>query len=537
MTTSARNTPGLTRRLLGTAGLAAALAPAWSGPLRAQAQPKRGGRITVALSPEPPTLMLGLSGQGPVQLVGGKIYDALLTYAHDLTPQPSLAKSWEVSPDGLRYTFRLQEGVTWHDGKPFTAEDVVFSMRDFLSETNPRARGLTSRIKEYATPDAQTVVITLGEPVPAFLWFFDVTTMPMIPKHLYAGTDFRNNPANATPIGTGPFRFVEWRRGELVRLARNEHYWKPGRPYLDEVVFRILPDAASRLAALENGQIDVASNYDIDPVHTPMLSRLPNLEVTNKGYEFLGHLSWLEMNNRVKPMDDRRFRQAVLHAIDRDFLAQRIWFGNAIPATGPLNQATRFYEKDTARYPFDPAKARALLDEMGLKPGADGVRVSLRMMPLPYGEVWTRMAEYIRESLGKVGIRLTLEAVDAGAWAQRLGNWDYDMTINVVGQFADPAIGVARSYVSSNIRKGIPFTNTEGYSNPQVDALFEKAAVTVDQGERAKLYSDAQKLLVQDVPVGWLLQVRFPTVLNKRFADVITTAIGVNESFDAVHLR
>jgi peptide/nickel transport system substrate-binding protein len=528
---------GISRRGFSVTALAAALAAQGVGPALAQAQPRRGGRIVVALSPEPPTLMLGISGQGPVQLVGGKIYDALLIYSPDLKPLPGLAKSWEVSADGLRYTFHLQEGVTWHDSKPFTADDVVFSMRDFLSETSPRARGLTSRIQEYATPDAHTVVLTLAAPFPAFLYAFDVTTMPMIPKHLYVGTDFRNNPANEKPIGTGPFKFGEWKRGEFVRLVRNEAYWKPGKPYLDEVVFRIVPDAASRLAALQAGEIDVASNYDIDPVHTPILARLPNLEVTNKGYEFLGHLSWLELNNRVKPLDDRRFRQALMHAIDRDFLSQRIWFGNAIPATGPFAQVTRFYEKDTTRYPLDLARARALMDEMGLKPDADGTRTSLRLMPLPYGEVWTRMAEYIRESLGKVGIRVTLESVDAGTWAQRLGNWDYDMTINVVGQYADPAIGVARSYVSSNIRKGVPFTNTEGYSNPQVDVLFEAGASTVDEAGRAKAYSEAQKILVQDVPVGWLLQVRFPTVLNKRFADVVTTAIGVNESFDAVHLR
>lgn len=512
---------------------------AWAGlsiyPGSAMAQ-ERGGKISVALSPEPPTLNLGVSGQGPVQLVGGKVFDALLTYSQDLKPRPNLAKAFDVSPDGLRYTFHLQDGVKWHDGQPFTADDVVFSLRDFLSEVSPRARTLTSRIAKYESPDANTVVLTLKEPFPAFIYGFDVTTMPMMPEHIYKGTDFKTNPANERPIGTGPFKFAEWRKGEYVRLVRNEDYWKPGKPYLDEVVFRVIPDAGSRLAALESGEIDVASNYDVDPVHTQILQANPALSVTNEGYEFLGHLSWLELNNRVKPLDDVRFRKAIMYALDRSFISNRIWFGNATPASGPISSVTKFYEPDVAHYDFDPDKAKTLLDEMGLAPDAGGTRVTLRLMPLPYGEVWTRMAEYIREALGKVGVKVVLEAVDAGTWAQRLGNWDYDMTINVLGQYADPAVGVARSYVTSNIRKGIPFTNTEGYSNAQVDALFEKASSTVDESERTKLYSEVQKLLVNDVPVAWLLQVRFPTVINKRFEGVVTSAIGVNESFDEVHL-
>jgi len=519
------------------AGMTALVAGHFMAVPAAAQEPTRGGRISIALSPEPPVVMLGVNSSGPAQLVGGKIYDGLLTYSQSLDPMPRLAKSWEVSPDGLRYTFNLEEDVNWHDGAPMTAADVVFSLRDFLSETNPRARTLSSRITSYETPDDHTVVLTLSEPFPAFIRGFDVSTVPILPKHIYEGTDFRANPANERPIGTGPFKFEEWRKGEYIRLVRNEDYWNEGKPYLDEVVFRIIPDAASRLAALESGEIDLASNYDIDPVHTPILQQNPELEVTNEGYEFLGHISWLELNNRVKPLDDVRFRQAIMHAIDRDFLAQRVWFGNAIPATGPVASVTKYYEPDVASYPLDLDKAKALLDEMGLAPGTDGVRARLRLMQLPNGEVWTRMAEFIRESLSKIGVEVQLESVDSGTWVQRVGNWDYDMTINVLGQYADPAMGVARSYISSNIRQGVPFTNTEGYSNPKVDELFAKAASTNDESERAELYSQVQKILVDEVPVAWLLQVRFPTVYNKKFANVVTSAIGVVDNFDSVYIR
>src|SRR5690606_32328621 len=185
-----------------------------------------GGTLNVIVNPEPPILMMGMNQQTPTQIVAGKIYESLLTYDFDLNPQPSLAKSWEISQDGLTYTFQLQEGATWHDGKPFTAEDVLFSLTEYLPEVHARARNNFSHIESVTKTGDMTIVIKLKQPYAPFINSFEVSSAPIVPAHLYKGTDFRNTPANQTPIGTGPFKFKEWQRGRFVLLERNDKYWR-----------------------------------------------------------------------------------------------------------------------------------------------------------------------------------------------------------------------------------------------------------------------------------------------------------------------
>ena len=493
--------------------------------------PVRGGTLTTIVQPEPPLLVLGLNQQGPTQTVAGKIYESLLTYGFDLQPRPSLAKTWQVSEDGLTYTFQLQTGVKWHDGAPFSAADVVFSTKVMLMETHPRARALFSLCESITAPDAATVVFRLKQPFPAFLQSFEVSTTPIMPAHIYEGTDFRANPKNATPIGTGPFKFDEWEKGSYIHLVAFADYWQKGKPYLKDIYFKVIPDAASRALAIESGDVLQTQYNDIDPFDVARLAKLPNLEVTKKGYEFAAPLMWIELNTRVKPLDDKRFRQALMFAIDRNFIREKIWFGLGRVPTGPINSVTKFYDSNVKKYDFDPAKAVALMDEMGLKPDAAGVRASLKFLPLPYGETWQRLGEYIKQALGKIGVAITLESTDAAGWGRRESNWDFDMTADFLYQYADPAIGVSRTYVSSNIHKGMMFSNTMGYSNPEVDELFEKAAHEIDPKLRQQLYTKVQQVVVEDVPVLWLLEMEIPTILNKRVHNAVTTAIGTNETY------
>jgi peptide/nickel transport system substrate-binding protein len=497
---------------------------------------QRGGTLNVLVQPEPPTLMLGVNQQGPVELVGSKIYETLLTYDFELKPRPGLARSWSAAPDGMSYTFELQPNVRWHDGQPFTASDVVFSMKTFLPETNPRARAVLAHVADVEASGTQTVTVRMKQPFGPFLGSFVPSNMPMVPKHLYEGTDFRKNPANQTPVGTGPFKFKEWQRGQYIHLVRNEAYWKEGRPYLDEIYFRILPDASARAFALESQQVDVAGPDTVELFDVARLAALPHVEATNKGSEFASPMTWIEINHRSAPLDDKRFRQALLHAIDRNFIKDRIWSGHGRVPNGPIASATRFHDATLPAYAYDPKKAELLLDEMGLKRGADGNRVTLSLIPLPYGESWKRMGEYIKQALGRVGIAVNLETMDPAAWIQRVSNWDYQLTVNRLQQFGDPAIGVARTYITSNIKKGVMFNNSMGYENPAVDELFAKSARSTDDAERQRFYSEVQKILVEDVPVAWLLEIKTPTLYNKKFRDVITTALGVNDNFDSVAL-
>ncbi|WP_398479991.1 ABC transporter substrate-binding protein [Tardiphaga sp.] len=504
------------------------------GITRAVGQTK-GGTLNTIIQPEPPILVTAINQQQPTLTVGGKLYESLLRYDFDLKPLPGLAKSWDVSPDGLVYTFKLFPGITFHDGKPLTADDVIFTMTKVLMETHARGRVTFARIAKAEAPDPLTVVFTLKSPFAPFLTSLDCTTAPILPKHIYEGTDYRKNPANAQAIGCGPFKLKEWVKGSHIHFVRHEGYHRPGEPYLDEIIYRAIPDGASRAVAVEQGKVQLTQWGDIEFFEVARLSKLPNYQMSTKGYEFFAPHQWIELNNRIKPMDDKRFRQAIAHAIDRKGMLQRIYFGLGKLATGPISSKTRFYDKNVKTYDYSIDKAKALLDEMGLKPGPDGKRVSLRYLISPVSEANTRAAEFIRQSLGRVGIDVQLQTTDIAGWAQKFAEWDYDMTANLVYQFGDPALGVARTYISSNIKKGILFSNTAGYSNPEVDRLFEEAAVATSDDKRQELYSQVQKILVEDVPVVWTFEQDYPNFIDKRLKNVLSTAIGVHETFGAVH--
>lgn len=524
------------RRLAASSAVAAALLGSLAAtthlttPAMAE-EVQKGGTLNIIVQPEPPILVLGLNQQGPTQTVAGKIYEGLLRYDHDLKPMPGLAESWEISPDGLTYTFHLHKNVVWHDGEPFSAKDVLFTFKEFLPEVHSRSRNSLAHVASVEAPDDYTVVFTLKQPFPAFIKAFEVSSGPVMPAHVYQGTDYKQNPKNATPIGTGPFKFDKWVKGSYIHLVKNDKYYLDGKPYLDDIYFRVIPDAASRAVALETGEVDISQYNDVEPFDVPRLAALPHLNLIKKGYEFVAPLSWIEINGREAPLNDKRFRQALMYALDREFIRDKIWFGLGRVATGPINSVTTGYEPDVHKYGYDPEKAKALLDEMGLKPNGDGVRAEITFTPMPYGETWSRLAEYIKQSWGKVGVNVTLKSTDVAGWVQKVSNWDYQTTTDFVYQYGDPSLGVARTYVSSNIRKGVMFTNTMGYSNPKVDELFAKAAVENDAAARQAELSEVQKILVDDVPVIWLLEMEFPTFVNKRVHNAVTTAIGTTENF------
>ncbi|AXC51234.1 ABC transporter substrate-binding protein [Paracoccus suum] len=496
---------------------------------QAPATPTPGGTLNMIAQPEPPMLMVGLNTQGPTLYVGGQIYESLLTYGTDLKPLPSLAKSWEVSDDGLTYTFHLQEGVKWHDGQPFSADDVVFTGESFLTEAHPRWRLIHSTYVESVTaPDPNTVVFKLKTPFSAFINAFELSSFPIIPKHLYEGTDYRTNPANQTPVGTGPFKLQEWKRGSYIHLVKNPEYWKKDRPYLDELYFRIIPDAASRAVAFEQGTVDVLRGGDVEGFEVQRLAELPGVQSTTAGWEYYSPLAFMPMDLRKPPFDNKLVRQAVMHAIDRDFIAQSIMFGQAKAATGPIASTTKYYTADTPTYPFDIEKAMALIKESGVDLKANPIEI----MPLPYGPQWERLVEYVRQQLDQVGFATTIKAVDAGGWSQAMSDLDFNMSVNFTYQYGDPALGVARHYLSNNIIKGTPYGNNGGYVNPKVDELFAKAAQATDEATAAAAYTEVQKILVDDVPVIWLFELQNTTLMHDKVHDLVRTGIGLNEVMD-----
>lgn len=497
------------------------IAAALAAPLAAQ---QAGGRLDIVVQPEPPSLMMGLVQNGPTQLVAGDIYESLLRYNDKLEPQPGLAKSWEMSEDGLTYTFHLNEGVKWHDGEAFSADDVVFSADVFLRETHARLRASLAYVDTITAPDPNTVVFTLKEPFGPFINVFEAGTMPIVPKHIYDGTDYATNPMNATPIGTGPFKFDKWEKGSFIHLVRNEDYYLEGRPYLDEIFYRVVPDAAARAVAFETGEVDVLPGGAVENWDVSRLTAMDGVCSTGKGWEFFAPHSWMWLNNREGPTSDVRFRRAVMYAIDREMVLNVVWNGFGKVATGPVASATNFYSDAVTKYDYNPDKARELLKEMGY----DGETV--RLLPLPYGETWQRWAEAVRQNLSEVGINVQIDSTDVAGWNEKTSQWDYDMAFTYLYQYGDPALGVSRNYTADRIQKGSPWNNVEGYDNPELDKKWAAAATMISREDRAAAYAEIQKEIVDDVPVAWLQELEFPTIYRCNIKDLVTTAIGINDS-------
>ncbi len=495
------------------------------------AEPVAGGRADIVVQPEPPGLMLGLVQNGSAQNISGNIYEGLLRYSSDLKPLPSLAKSWDISEDGLVYTFKLQQDVTWHDGQAFSSDDVVFSVDVFLRKTHPRLRASLKHVEKISAPDAHTVIFKLKQPFGPFIGLFEVGTMPMVPRHIYAGTDFKNNPANNHPIGTGPFKFKEWRKGSHIHLVKNEAYWETGLPHLDEIFWHVIPDAAARSTAFETGTVDILPGGSVENFDVARLTAMENVCVTDAGWEFFAPHAWLWMNNRQGATADKAFRQAIMYAMDREFARDVLWNGMGKVATGPISSKTKYYSNDVQQYGYNPEKARQLLKESSYK------GETLRLLPMPYGETWLRWGEVVKQNLKDIGINVKLTATDVAGWNQKVSEWDYDLAFTYLYQFGDPALGVSRTYLSSNIAKGSPWNNVSGYVNAEVDELFTKAAIAVTDQERDALYAKVQRKLVEDVPVGWLLELGFPTIYRCHVKNLITTAIGINDGFKHAYIE
>jgi len=509
----------------------AVMASAVHLPLYAQTP---GGTLHLIAQPEPPILIPVLNQQAPTQYVTGKIYESLLTYSFELKPQPGLAKSWQVTPDGLVYTFHLQEGVLWHDGRPFGADDVVFSLTGPLLKVHTRARAVLSRILDRVEKhDDHTVVVRLKAPFPAFIQMFEPGYAPMMPRHIYEGTDYQQNPANQTPIGTGPFMFKEWKRGEYIRLERNPKYWKKDQPYLDALIFHVIPDAASRSVAFEQGRVDALRGGDIDYVDIKRLRALPGVEYSTQGWEMFSPQAYLVFNQHRPPFDNVKVRQAVMAALNRQLIVNNIFFGLGRPSTGPFVATEMFYDPDMPPIIFDMKKARALIKESGINP-AD---YTLRQLNHPYGSTWERLDEYTKQALEQLGFKVNTDAVDLGGWASRTSQWEFDITTAFAYQYGDPALGVQRLYVTSNIVKDTPFANVQGYRNPQADALWERAASEPDVDKRQALYTQIQTLLVNDIANGFLIDMQYPTLWHGKVKNLVQTAIGLNETFSDVYLE
>jgi len=503
---------------------------------------KRGGTLTYTYHPEPTAMSTISTTAVPVSLIASKIYESLLEYeGAGMKPMPGLAESWTVSKDQKTYTFKLRKGVTWHDGKPFTSADVKFSIEKVVTPFHSRGRTYFGEVEAIDTPDASTVVFKLKQPVPYFIRAFQPSESPIMPRHGFTDEEvttgkIRTAKIMQAPVGTGPFKLKEWKKGSHIILERNPTYWKAGRPYLDQVILRVLPDGSSRAIAVEKGEVDVAPMSGLPPAEIQRLGKLPNMVASQDGNEGLGPIMWLEVNNRSKPLSDVRVRQAMSLAIDRKRLVDVIWYGQGKPASGPIVSGNpNHFDKSLKPLEYDVARANKLLDEAGYKRGANGVRFKLSQNFLPYGEEWVRQGEFIKQEFRKIGIEVETQSLDMGGWLKRIyTDWNYDFTSNFTHNYPDPTIGVQRAFISSNIKRGATFSNSMDYANENLDALFKKAALLEDGPARVKVWAEIQAILRRDLPVIFLMEMSYSHVWNKRVHGLITNGISMYSGWDGV---
>lgn len=509
----------VTRRafLLSTAAIAAVAAvPALSFAQAEPGEPVKGGSVSINIGTEPPVLVLIAHSAGAAYYISGKATESLLTYDNDFQPQPLLATEWKVAEDGLRYWFKLRDGVKWHDGTDFSAEDVAFSILA-LKENHPRGRATFASVEQANVLAGNEIELILSKPAPYLLDAFASFEAPIVPKHLYEGTNIPENPHNSAPVGTGPYKFVEWVRGSHALFERNEDYWGAPKPYLDQIIFRFIVDPAAAVAAIETGEVQV-SVANVPLTDLERLKANPNLVVDTRPAPYSPSIARAEFNLENPYLADIKVRHAIAHAVDKDFIVNTIYLGYATRLDGPVSpDLARFFDPNLPRYEFDPTKADALLDEAGYKRGADGFRFKLFIDPTQPSGPPKQTAEYIAQALGKVGIKVELRTQDFATFVKRVfTDRDFDIAIEGMSNLYDPTVGIQRLYWSKNFKPGVPFTNGSKYSNPEVDRLLETAAVEVNPEKRRELFNQFQRIVVEDLPTLDIVTPAVLTIYDKR---------------------
>jgi len=474
-------------------------------------QPRYGGTLVVSELFNPVTWVQVFEPAG-AWWASFVLYDRLVDYDLDLNIYPGLAYKWEISPDGLTYTFHLYQNVTWHDGVKFTSADVKFTFDEVIAKQGFGA-AFVSSVDSISCPDDYTVLFKLKAPDAPFLYKLGTWTggTHIIAKHIFEGTDWKTNPATTDqPIGTGAFKFKEFVSGDHYTLVANDNYFK-GRPYIDQVVYRIIPERAVSQAALETGELQ----HMVDPPAFSELGRLekdPNLDIVVR---MAGDDSMvLEFNLNREPFNDIKVRQAIAYAIDREEVAQKATFGYDKPGIGAYANWTGVdwaFNQDAKLPEYNPAKAEQLLDEAGYRRGADGVRFSTTLNTLTIFYEMEPTIMLIKEQLKKVGIDVKAEVMEYAAYWDKVYNQkDFDMTVTVVYFVPDP-------WTIGDIVGTGSFDNIMNYSNPRVDELLAQALVPVDREQRKKYYFEIQEILVKELPYIHLIHYAWPMAKNSKW--------------------
>ena len=434
--------------------------------------------ITVALQLEPPHLDPTSAAAGAIDSVlYSNVFEGLTRFASDGSIVPGLAESWEISDDGLTYTFKLREGVKFHDGTAMDAEDVKFSLDRINAEDSANAqKALYSAISEVNVIDPTTVEIKLSEPNGNMLFNLAWGDAVIVAPESIEGI-------KQTPVGTGAFKFDSWTQGDRIELSRNPDYW--GEPAkLDNVTFKFISDPTAAFAAVMAEDVDVFSNF-------PAPENLPQFEADARFQVLVGSTEGetiLAMNNKVAPFDDPKVRQAVAHAIDRQAIIDGAMFGYGTPIGTHFAPHNPAYVDLTGQSAHDPEKARALLAEAGYP---DGFETTLHLPPPSYAR---RGGEIIAAQLAEVGIDAMITNVEWAQWLESVFKGkDFGLTIVSHTEPMDIGIYANPDYYFQ-------------YDNADLQDLMTRLNSTTDPDQRTEMLKQAQQIIADDYVNGYLFQ-------------------------------
>lgn len=472
-------------------------------------EPVSGGTLVVATQTQAQHFNSNMASGTAPGVPATQLFASPLKYDGDYNPQPYLAESWDFSNGGTTLTLNLVDNAVFHDGEPVKASDVAFSIE--MNKASHPFKTMFGPVDSVDTPDDTTVVINLSQPHPGILIAMSPALLPVMPEHVYgeafAAGEIREFAGNSDPsvlVGSGPFVLEEFDpTNGIIRMSRFDDFFE-GPAYVDEVVIQTIQDPNTTIIALENGEVHTANLQGVADVGRAQ--GIDGINVTPEGTEGIGAVVSMEYNLEDEVLSNNDVRKAIAYAIDKDFILNDLHGNLPFRAKAAIHPGSPFYDDSIEGYEFDPAKSAELLDGAGFPADGDGRRgIALTMDFIPgVPDYQQNLAEYIRSALDDVGIDLEVRSSpDIGTWIGYLAPRDYDLTMNILFMWADPTIGVHRSFLEANIQP-IPFANNSAYVNAELEALMEKAGTAADIDERTALYSEIQSVLADDLPFHWI---------------------------------
>ncbi len=461
--------------------------------------------------------------------ISSLIFNGLVKYDRDLNIVGDLAESWDISKDGLVITFRLRKGIRWHDGQPFTAEDVLFTYRLTIDPKTPTAyAGDFLKVKKAEVLDPHTFRVTYDKPFAPALMSWGSSVMP---RHLLEGKDVTKSPLSRHPVGTGPYRFKEWKTGQKIALVYNPDYFE-GRPFLDGRVTRIIPDMATMFLELRARGID---QMGLTPLQFTRQTENPYFRNHFRKYRYLSFsYTYLGFNLQNPMFADRKVRQALACAVNKEELIDGVLLGLGKEASGPFKPGTWQYNADVKRYPYDPKKALELLAEAGWRDtDGDGIldkkgqRFEFELLVNQGNEVRAKTAEIVQRRLAEVGISVKIRVIEWAAFIKEFINKRrFDAVILGWTIPMDPDL----YDVWHSSKTGPSELNFISYKNEEVDALLERGRSTFDRAERKRCYDRIQEIMAEDQPYIFLYVPDALPIFNARVRGIDPAPIGIGHN-------